>query len=150
MLRCCRRERSDQRCVGRHERRPSPLRHHHHQHHQQQSQQHHLKAPGCYHCVWPDNDDDDDSVPIPVVCECEPGSVAAAAVAAAAAADSPSSSPDGVDRRPAQHDVIVNSRHDYHSDVIALTDVLAPEHLRQCCSWPEDAPAERLTDLRSC
>ena len=96
--------------------------------------------------MWRANDDDE-SLPIPVVCERESSSPDAAA----AAAVSPSSSGASVERQPALLDVNVTSRHERHSDVMASTDLTCtPEHLRHCSSWPEDALAEHLTDMRSC
>lgn len=91
--------------------------------------------------MWHANDDDE-SLPVglPVVREHQPSPVAAAA---AAAADSPASSCSSADRQPTQLDVHVNSRQ-------ASSDVTAPEQLRHRSSWPEDALAEHLMDMRSC
>ena len=83
-------------------------------------------------------------MPIIAVCEQEPSS-------AVAAADGDSSAPscsraDG----PEQLHVDVSSHHECYSDVVASTDVTAPEHLRHRSSWPEDALVEHLIDMRSC
>jgi len=87
-------------------------------------------------------------MPIPVVCEPERNSVAAAA-GGDDDDDSPVSACSMSDQRPVQLDVNVNV-HGCCSDVIASTDVTAPEQLRHRSSWPEDALAEHLMDMRSC
>jgi len=137
--------------IDRYERCPSPVRHHHHRHYeqpsQQQQQQQQLKpstdAAAYYHCVWhaddaADDADGDDAMRVPVVvCEDESSSCAAAA------ADNdphPAAQP-----RPAGTGC---------SDVMAASsDVTTPDHeqLRHHRgSWPEDAFAEHLTEMRSC
>jgi len=85
---------------------------------------------------------DDESLPIglPVVCEHE-----ASSPAAAAAAGSQASSSSSADRAPIPLDVNVCA-----SDVMESAEVTAPDQLRHRCSWPEEALAEHLTDMRSC
>ena len=70
------------------------------------------------------------------MCEREPSSAAAAAENAAASSSS------SADRQPVDLQLDI-----CYSDMIAST---TPGHLRHRSSWPEEALAEHLTDMRSC